>query len=96
VSKPARASTARDSVVVLLLFSAVLVSILNTGDFSAVSVSLLSFGSPWRGNEKPCRSVKVFCSQLPRTNRFYSYEPSSVESEPTWKATSRCRGCKQV
>jgi pre-rRNA-processing protein TSR4 len=61
-----------------------------------------------KGNEKPCRSVKVFRSQLPRTNRFYSYEPPSVESEPTlkgvpvctwcgtWKATSRCGGCKQV
>ncbi|KAG0600346.1 hypothetical protein M758_11G026300 [Ceratodon purpureus] len=58
--------------------------------------------------EKPCRSVKVFRSQLARTNRFYSYEPPSAESEPalkgvpvctwcgTWKATSRCGGCKQV
>lgn len=61
-----------------------------------------------RSPEKACRSVKVFRSQLPRTNRFYSYEPPSAESSPTakgvpvctwcgtWKATSRCGGCKQV
>jgi hypothetical protein len=35
--------------VVLLLFSAVLVSVLNTEGLSAISVSLLSFGSSWRG-----------------------------------------------
>lgn len=58
--------------------------------------------------EKPCRSVKVFRAQLPRTNRFYDYEPPSAESSPiteavpvctwcgTWKATSTCGGCKQV
>lgn len=59
---------------------------------------------------KPCRSVKVFRSQLPRVSRFYSYEPPSVEGDDcpscdgvplctwcgTWKATSVCRGCKQV
>lgn len=58
--------------------------------------------------EKPCRSIKVFRSQLPRTNRFYDYEPPSAESSPAtegaplctwcgiWKATSVCGGCKQV
>jgi hypothetical protein len=35
-------------VVVLLLFSTVLVSIFNTGGLSAISISLLSFGSSWR------------------------------------------------
>lgn len=58
--------------------------------------------------KKPHRSVKVFRSQLPRTNRFYDYHPASKESLPitdgapmctwcgTWKATNVCGGCKQV
>jgi hypothetical protein len=62
VSKPTCASAARDSVVVLLLFLAVLVFVLNIGGLSTVSVSLLSFGSLWRGNKKPCRNMKVFRS----------------------------------
>lgn len=58
--------------------------------------------------ERPCRSVKVFRSQLPRTNRFYDYDPPSRDSSPAteavpvctwcgaWKATSVCGGCKQA
>lgn len=60
-------------------------------------------------SEKICRSVKVFRSQLPRTNSFYSFNPPigeddlpSCEGSPlctwcgTWKGLKACAACKQA
>ncbi|KAJ7546214.1 hypothetical protein O6H91_08G029800 [Diphasiastrum complanatum] len=61
-------------------------------------------------SEKPCRSVKVFRSQLRRTNRYYSKDPprSDGSDSPscgavalcswcgTWRGEKVCGGCKQT
>lgn len=63
-----------------------------------------------RGPEKPCRSVKVFCCQLPRDNTFYSREPPRYDGTDTpsmrgvqlcawcgtWKGDKVCSNCKKA
>lgn len=59
--------------------------------------------------ENPRRSVKIFRSQLPRTNSFYSYSPPVSEEDlptcdgaalctwcGTWKGLKACAACKQA
>lgn len=59
--------------------------------------------------ENPRRSVKIFRSQLPRTNSFYSYSPPVGEEDlptcdgaalctwcGTWKGHKACAACKQA
>ncbi|KAL8089332.1 hypothetical protein AgCh_038952 [Apium graveolens] len=63
-----------------------------------------------RPSDNPCRSVKVFRCQLPRSNNFYSYEapkrngtdrPSEVKGTlcswcGTWRGCSVCGNCKSA
>ncbi|CAM6032884.1 unnamed protein product [Sphagnum compactum] len=60
--------------------------------------------------EKPCRSIRVFRSQLPRNNSFYSYSPPNPDGQDSpscdgvalctwcgaWKGHKACAACKQT
>lgn len=64
----------------------------------------------WKRTENPCRSVKIFRCQLPRSNPFYSSEPPkhngadkpSITGAPlccwcgTWKGDKICSSCKSA
>lgn len=77
--------------------------------FICSNVACLEQDQHHQGSKNPRRSVKIFRSQLPRRNSFYSYSPPVGEDDlPTgegaalctwcgvWKGHKACAACKQA